>query len=120
MRLLVILCASLAILKVWYQDNIYRSAMSAALVDAYRPRAEKLCTREATRFGAAMGSDWTVAADAAVTVGSPVGTVMYWDYDNPLWAVRYRHPHLIMTASAPRKLKCSFDLAVGVAFVEAL
>lgn len=122
MRALVIICASLAILKVWTQDTLYRSAVSEVLVDAYRPRAEKICDREAGRLaGAGAGAaEWSMPADDAISVGSKVANVMIWDYHNPLWAVRFRHPHLIMTTTAPRKLRCSFDLTVGVAFIEAL
>jgi hypothetical protein len=45
---------------------------------------------------------------------------MLWDYDNPLWGVRYRHPHLVLTSGGARQLTCSYDLTVGVAFVRAL
>jgi hypothetical protein len=120
MRALVIVCACLAVLKVWTQDHFYRSAMNTALIDAYRPRAEKTCGREAAKYVGTAHMEWSMSADDAITIGGRVAPVMIWDYDNPLWAVRYRHPHLVITADGPRKLRCSFDLAVGVAFVQAL
>lgn len=120
MRALVVICACLAVFKVWTQDRLYRTAVSDVLVDAYRPRAEKLCGREAARYGNAKAASWSMPEEGAITIGANVASVMIWDYDNPLWAVRYRHPHLVMTSAVPRKLRCSFDLAVGVAFVEAL
>lgn len=120
MRALLIICACLAAAKVWTQDHLYRTAMSEALVDAYRQRAEQVCGREASRYTGATVPRWTTPENQAITVGSSVAPVMIWDYNNPLWEVRYRHPHLIMTSAAPQKLKCSFDLAVGVAFVQQL
>lgn len=120
MRALVIIFACLAILKVWTQDTLYRDAVSSALVSAYRPHAEKLCTREAARVSGVKTTQWSMPDGEAITVGSKVASVMIWDYDNPMWAVRYRHPHMVMQASGARPLTCSYDLAVGIAFIQAL
>ncbi|MDP1601983.1 MAG: hypothetical protein Q8M03_01835 [Legionella sp.] len=118
MRFIVIAFAALACLKVWTQDKLYRSAMSDALIEAYRERAQQVCSRESAKHGAAGSGLWASAAE--ITVGSKVASVMLWDYDNPLWGVRYRHPHLVLTSGGARKLTCSYDLMVGVAFVKAL
>ena len=118
MRFIVIALAALACLKVWTQDKLYRSAMSEALIEAYRERAQQVCNRESVKHGPAGGGLW--ASSAEITVGSNLASVMLWDFDNPLWGVRYRHPHLVLTSDGARKLTCSYDLTAGVAFVRAL
>ena len=118
MRFIATAFAALACLKVWTQNKLYGSAMSAALIDAYRERAQQVCSRESAKHGTPGSGPWTSAAE--ITVGSNVASVMLWDYDNPLWDVRYRHPHLVLTSGGARSLTCSYDLKVGVAFVKAL
>ena len=34
--------------------------------------------------------------------GSKMASVMLWDFSNPMWDVRYRHPHLVLTTTGPR------------------
>lgn len=118
MRVIVIAFGCLAAFKVWTQDRMVRAAMSEALIQAYRERAQQVCARESSKTGTAAPATWAAAPE--ISIGSRVASVMVWDYDNPMWGVRYRHPHLVLTASGPRKLRCSYDLAVGVAFVQAL
>jgi hypothetical protein len=117
MRFIVIAFGCLAAFKVWTQDRMVRAAMSEALIQAYRERAQQVCTRQSSTDGPAAPATWSAGE---ISIGSKVATVMLWDYDNPMWGVRYRHPHLVLTASGPRKLRCSYDLAVGVAFVQTL
>jgi endo-1,4-beta-D-glucanase Y len=118
MRTIVIAVAALAAAKVWTQDRYVRASMSEALIEAYRERAQAVCGREALKSGTSGTAIWTSSSPPEITIGSKVARVMIWDYDNPLWPVRYRNPHLVLTASAPRKLTCSYDVAVGVAFVQ--
>jgi hypothetical protein len=105
MRIIVIAFAALACLKVWTHDKLYRSAMSDALIEAYRERAQQVCSRESARHGTAAAGLWARAAE--ITVGGDVARVMLWDYDNPLWGVRYRHPHLVLTSGGARQLTCA-------------
>lgn len=120
MRVIVIAFALLAGLKVWTQDRFYRAALSDALIEAYRERAQVVCARASGKHGTTGTEIWSAANTAEVTVGSSVASVMIWDYENPLWGVRYRNPHLVLTADGPRKLTCSYDMTAGVAFVKAL
>lgn len=120
MRTIVMIVAALAGAKVWTQDRLVRASMSDALIEAYRERAQVVCGRESSKLGATATTTWAGASDAEITIGGKVASVMLWDYDNPLWAVRYRNPHLVLTASGPRKLKCSYDVSAGVAFVQVL
>ncbi|MEQ1672821.1 MAG: hypothetical protein ABL893_18365, partial [Hyphomicrobium sp.] len=80
----------------------------------------KDASREAAKPAAASVALWSSAEVAEITIGAKVADVMLWDYNNPLWDVRYRHPHLVLTASGARSLKCSYDLRAGVAFVQVL
>ena len=117
MRMIVIAFALLAGFKVWTQDRFYRSAMSDALIQAYRERAQQVCQKEGAKTSKAAVGAWTMAPE--VMIGSPLPSVALWDVDNPLWNVRYRHPHIILTAvsttSGSAKTTCAYDLMVGLA-----
>jgi hypothetical protein len=117
MRFLVLAFGALACVKVWTQDKIVRAAMGDALIQAYRERAQQVCSRETGKTGTTPAAQWPAANPAEITIGSPVANVMLWDVSNPMWDVRYKHPHLLLTSAGPRKLRCSYDLNVGVAFV---
>lgn len=129
MRAIVIGFALLACAKVWTQDRLVRAAMSEALIQAYRERAQQVCAREsskeagteAPKFASTLAkSQWSAASPAEITIGGKVATVMLWDVDNPLWNVRYRNPHLVLTSTGARKWQCSYDVTAGVAFLQAL
>lgn len=120
MRTIVMIVAALAGAKVWTQDRLVRASMSDALIEAYRERAQVVCGRETAKLASPGQAPWSSTSDAEITIGGNVASVMLWDYDNPLWAVRYRNPHLVLTGSGPRKLKCSYDVTAGVAFVQTL
>jgi hypothetical protein len=116
MRKIVMIFAALAALKVWFQDRFYRSVMQDALVQAYRERAAVVCQKEAQKPGkTGAGQLWPATAAAEVSIGSPAGNVALWDFDNPLWDVRYRHPHLVLTAPGIGAKRCAYDLSVGIA-----
>lgn len=120
MRSILIVVAGLAVAKVYAQDHFVRASFTDALIAAYSEKAQQICAREGAKHGAATPAAWSAARDAHVTIGGKVASVMIWDYSNPLWAVRYRNPHLVLSASGSRKLKCSFDVSAGVAFVQVL
>ena len=116
MRKIVIVCAALAASKVWTQDRFYRSVMQDALLQAYRERATQVCQKEAQKPGkAGPVQPWPANATAEVVIGSPMANVALWDFDNPMWDVQYRHPHLILTASGTPKSRCAYDLIAGLA-----
>ena len=116
MRKVVMIFAALAATKVWTQDRFYRSVMQDALVQAYRERAAQQCQKEAQKPGkAGIPSAWLAGSNAEVTIGAPGMDVALWDLDNPLWDVRFRHPHLVLTGSAGSKSQCAFDLVAGLA-----
>ena len=117
MRIIVIAFAVLAGLKVWTQDRLYRSVMSDALAQAYRERAQQTCLKDAAKPPKSQPNPWTSPTGADLIIGSPGADVALWDVDNPLWDVRFRHPHLVLTAAGNSKLTCTYDLVAGLATI---
>lgn len=116
MRKALIIFAGLAAFKVWAQDRFYRSAMQDALMTAYRERAQQVCIKEAQKPGKAVAAaNWPASASAEVTIGTSSLSVALWDFDNPLWDVRFRHPHLVLTSSGSPGARCAFDMVAGLA-----
>jgi hypothetical protein len=113
MRMIVIAFAILAGLKVWTQDRFVRAALSEALVQVHRERAQQLCQKEAAKPGKPV-PQWA-SVPAEVTIGNADTNVALWDFDNPLWDVRYRHPHLVLPATGTSSTRCSYDLVAGLA-----
>lgn len=116
LRTILILAAGLAGLKVWASDRYHRTIYHEALITAYGEKARATCQREAGRIGRAYATLRLNAAD--VVIGSPDTRVALWDIDNPLWEVRYRHPHLLFTAEPVSPLRCAFDVTAGLARVD--
>lgn len=116
MRLLVLAVALLAGLKVWTQDRVYRTTVGATVISAYRDRAADACHGVLGKTKAA-ANPWASAASADVVVGDPNADVAIWEVDNPMWEVRFRHPHLVLTTAGREPRICAFDLAIGMASV---
>ncbi len=120
MRKVVMIFAALAAMKVWTQDRFYRSVMQDALVMAYRERAVQLCQKEAQKPGkTSIPAAWLGPATAEVSIGAPGMSVAIWDLDNPLWDVRFRHPHLVLSGPAGTKGRCAYDLVAGLVSLSA-
>ncbi len=116
MRVIVIAIATLACAKVWTQDRVYRSIMQDALLQAYEDRAAATCQKEVQRVSRSAQTSFATAADREVVIGNSKTDVAIWDYQNPLWDVRFRHPHVLLT-DARTKTHCAFDVAAGLASV---
>lgn len=114
MRPFLILVAILAGAKVWTQDRWYRSIMQDALVQAYGEKAANTCLKEAQRGGKQAAAVWNASTGAEVVIGNSATDVAIWDYQNPLWDVRFRHPHVLLTQPGS-KAHCAFDVAAGLA-----
>jgi hypothetical protein len=117
MRSLVLIVALLAGLKVWTQDHLYRSATSAALITAYRDRAAESCFKSVTKTALAdlKANPWQRPKLSRIVIGDPDAEVAFWDWQNPLWSVRFRHPHLELSADTPTMPTCRYDISAGVA-----
>ena len=127
MRFIVVALVLLAGLKVWTQDRIYRSAMSDALVVAYRDRAAQSCFKatepagqgKMVKVATVAANPWMSSPTATIAIGNPRTDVALLDFDNPLWNVRYRHPHLVLAGSSAVDPACMYDVVVGVAHIAA-
>ncbi len=115
MRAVVVVLALLAGIKIWTQDQLFRSAAEAALVNAYRDRAVQACQRDAGRAGA---GTWSRPRTVRLQIGRPDVGVNIWDTDNALWDLRYRHPYIVLTSpeGAPAA-ECTFDVTLGSASI---
>ena len=118
LRIVVLLVAGLAGLKVWAQDRYYRSIMHEALIGAYQDRAATTCQKEILKNQRTKAVQaWS---GAEIVIGSRRANVALWDFDNPLWDLRYRHPNLVLKAGTDGDIRCSFDLTVGLAEIDRL
>lgn len=116
LRTMLFIAASLAVAKVWASDRYHRAIYSDALIAAYGDKARVTCQKEFGRITRAYGNLKLSATN--VVIGSPAVKVAMWDMDNPLWEVRYKHPHLMLTAEPLADLRCAFDVTAGLASVE--
>jgi hypothetical protein len=120
MRALVLVLALLATLKVWVQDNAYRSATEEALLSAYRVRAADACAHATPSDGlssrAATALDWTTEAEPRLTIGNPALPVRVWEFDSELWNARFRQPYLVLSLGDTGRT-CSYDILAGTAAI---
>lgn len=110
---LILALVGLAGFKVWSNDRLFRSGTEDALLTAYREHAAESCAVEGRRLGAGAGQakGWK---DARVVIGSDRVPVYLWDYANPLWDQRYRHPHLYLNADG-HGVACRYNVIAGTA-----
>lgn len=113
LRIIVILVAGLAGLKVWAQDRYYRTIMHEALISAYQERAAATCLKEALKTQ--RGKSVQAWSGPEIVIGNRHANVALWDIDSPLWDVRYRHPNLVLKTGTGGDVRCSYDLTAGLA-----
>lgn len=116
LRMIVVVVAGLTGLKVWAQDRYHRAIFHEALIAAYQDKAEATCQKAFARF--ARSASPARLREPEVVIGSPAAQVAVWDFDNPLWDVRYRHPHILLKAETMGELRCAYDLSSGIASFE--
>ncbi len=117
LRTMLILAAAMAGAKVWASDRFHRTIYSDAIIAAYGEKARATCQREVVRQAPAAFASLKLTP-SSVVIGSPNVRVAFWDIDNPLWEVRYRHPHVLLTAEPLTDLSCAFDVKVGLASLD--
>lgn len=114
MRIVVIVFAILAGIKVWTQDKLVRTALGDALIQAYREKAVSACRKLPVKPALVFGDETTVS------VGNGDIEVAFWDVNSPLWQVRFRHPHIMLRAVGPDGLQsCAYDVVAGLATIAA-
>lgn len=116
LRMIVVMIAGVTGLKVWAQDRYHRAIFHEALIEAYQEKAEATCQREIARTSRTKFAPRLAGPE--VVIGSPDAQVAVWDFDNPLWEVRYRHPHILLKAEPLGEVRCAFDLVAGLASLE--
>lgn len=117
LRSMLMLAAVMAGAKVWASDRFHRAIYSDAIIAAYGEKARVTCQREVVRQAPAAYASLKLTP-SGVVIGSPNVRVAFWDIDNPLWEVRYRNPHVMLTAEPLTDLNCAFDVTVGLASVD--
>lgn len=119
MRLIVVILAALALAKIYTQDQIYRTATSTALIEAYKSRAIRACQSDRLNQSQtnAVGL-WTVPSSIDVEIGRSDLGIKLWDTDHALWEAAYTRPYLVLAPSDPgAHLKCTYDMNAGAANV---
>lgn len=114
-RFIVLGFAVLACLKVWIQDRIYRASVGDVVVQAYRDRAEQACRKEFIKSNITPAAAWPAHFGGEVTIGNSSANVALWDFDNPLWNVKFRHPNLVLSGNDTASPSCNYDLVAGIA-----
>ncbi|MBU2581877.1 MAG: hypothetical protein KJ622_09185 [Alphaproteobacteria bacterium] len=119
MRSIVVLLAALALVKIYTQDQIYRSATSQALIDAYRTKAISACRHD---VGNLLGeTQWDEPAAIDVEIGRNDLGIGVWDANHPLWEAAFLRPYLVLSpAGDASRLKCTYDIPADAADVARL
>ncbi|MGL4396061.1 MAG: hypothetical protein ACRCS9_05930 [Hyphomicrobium sp.] len=117
-RMALLIFATLAMIKVWTQDRMFRAIVAETLVAGYHDRASELCRRAAAPLPGKGPKPALrfAAADTAFVIGAPHLDVAPWDFDNPLWDTRFRHLHLVLNEPSAG-VSCAYDVTAGLASV---
>ncbi len=130
LRVLVVMLAVLAGVKVWTQERLYRDGARDALLLAYRDRAIAACQMSAPDAPSGRPVDrtapastaslplWTRPASVSLAIGRSSAPVSIWEINNELWPARFKHPHVVLTANdrLPHAV-CEYDVIEGRAYV---
>jgi hypothetical protein len=140
MRALVVVLAVLAGVKLWTQERLYRDGAREALLMAYRDRAIAACQMSGPDTPANPAADpigrlsdraapastaslplWTRPSSVSLAIGRSSAAVNIWEINNELWPARFKHPHVVLTASdrAPHAV-CEYDVIEGRAYLTQL
>lgn len=119
MRLIVVTLAALALVKIYTQDQIYRTATSEALIAAYRGHAITACQSDRINQPDALASIlWDKPEAIDVEIGRSDLGIDIWDTSHPLWEAAYLQPYLVLSAADSRSgLRCTYDITAGAANV---
>ncbi len=119
MRILVVVLATLAAVKIYAQDQMYRTAVTQALVSAYRERAISACQKDRTNQPRNLAQLlWANPTAITVSIGRSDLNVGLWTTDLDLWNAAYKKPYLVLEPTDPlTPLKCTYDITSGAARV---
>jgi hypothetical protein len=118
MRVLVVVLALLAALKIGTQQYILATAKSEIIVAAYKERATGACERAAKLQRLEPKAGWARPSEVRLVIGKASLDVQMWQLDHALWQARFKNPYLFLIFSGePQKLYCEFDVVQGAASV---
>jgi hypothetical protein len=123
MKLIVVLIACLATLKVAAREHLFHAGASDVIVAAYRERAADACQRDPRTASFGVGDrGWSTAAVAArVGIGKAGIPVHFWQTEHAKWDSRFRNPYLFIDAIARGvKLVCEYDIVNGAVTIQRL
>jgi hypothetical protein len=124
-RVLVIILAVLAAIKIWMQQDLQREAAEEALLAAYREHALAACRdlpqTDARGMPLAVSAfDWRKADRGEIRFGNAQIRVPFWQIDNANWNARYRNPVVrLHVGNSHTKLACDYDILTASAYVTA-
>ncbi len=126
MRVLVLILAALAGIKIWASNQMYRAAAEDAVVVAYRERAIAACQKGASleKTGSAdtdahgAAAAWTKPASIRMVIGKRGVEVNVWDVDNAQWKARFKQAFLVLTpAEGTLRATCEYDVSANQAAI---
>ncbi|KAB2851347.1 MAG: hypothetical protein F9K44_01875 [Hyphomicrobiaceae bacterium] len=122
MRALVVTAALLALLKVGYQEYLFRVSARDVIVATYQERAVSHCQKQARSQGiAGILSNWSKPSSVSLVIGKGGIDVQFWEINNAMWNARYRNPYLHIVADEKSSaIYCEYDILNGSAVVQRL
>lgn len=121
MKVLVVVLAILAGLKVWTQQSLHRAASEQALLKAYGSAAISSCQRTTAKEAEYISNlrksvDWSTPQSAKVIIGDDSVEVSIWQVDHKDWDRRFKTPYIHLTSGAATRSKvCVFNVFTGQA-----
>lgn len=115
MKVVVLMLALLAALKVGHQEYMLRTAAHEIIVAAYRDRAVAACQKDTRGQQTAA---WARPSQIRLVIGKSNLDVYFWQVDHTLWNARFRNPYLFLaTGDRPNRVFCEYDIVHGAASV---
>lgn len=115
MKIVVVLLALLAAIKVGHQEYMLRTAAQEIIIAAYRERAITACQKDARAPHVAA---WARPSQIKLVIGKSNLDVYIWQVDHTLWNARFRNPYLFLaTGDRPNRVFCEYDIVHGAASV---
>lgn len=115
MRNLVILAALLAIVKVGYQEYLFRASTREVIVGTFQERALQTCQRQARSQNLTGNINaWNRPSSVSLVIGKSNLDVYFWQVNNTMWNARFRNPYLFIVAEEkPAYVFCEYDILHG-------
>ena len=108
MKLLVLILALVASVKLGYQEYLYRASTGAAIVAAYQHVALQACRRAAGSKD--MGAALVKPKSVAFRVGNSGLDVFIWQIDSAKWQAKYTTPYVLITPRGRGDMYCAYDV----------